>query len=458
MTAFYRPTLLTALCLALLGACSAPGMAPGAPSTEAPVREGAPLAGTLTLVIRHQPARQVQAVLADVAGLSVTVRGWGGTTRMRTLDAASLLQGQASVSFDGLPAAQVEVTLKALDVDGRVIGATTQVADMSPGRPTQVAMSVQLEPVYLGSPAPGGVAPQVHVTQAPPVGTWGQPLPIGGYGLTAAPDGHLWVLEATSRLKKIAPDGTVAITTAPLPSRAAPYTMGQQLATDGDGNLWVLHADQLSKLSPSGAVIATHPAAGAKNLATDSQGQVWLGTLQGVRCLSPDGAEVAAYPLGAPTWAIAVDPATDLVWALTEAFGGTELVRLSAAGGEQGRTHLTRRSAEVAIAADGHAWVLSQDLGMQDVEQVAPDGRIVGRHGVGLAQALAFDATGHLWTVFQRPDTQLPNNVRKYTPGGLRVGSNNLPSGDISPIRGLIRVSAGDLWLLTEMSLTKLTP
>jgi streptogramin lyase len=456
MTAFYRPTLLIALCLALLGACSAPGQAPGATSTEAPVRDAGPRAGTLTVVIRHQPARRVQAIFSDVARLSVTISGWG-QTRMQTLDATSLTQGQGSLTFGGLPAARLDVTLKALDAEGRVIGSTTQSADLSAGQPTQVAMSLQLEPVYLGSPAPGGVAPQLGLTELPPAGTWGQPLPIGGYGLAADPDGHLWVLEASGRLKRVAPDGSISVSAGPLPYHASGSTTGNQLATDGDGNLWVLHDGQLSKLSPSGLVIATLPAVGARNLAVDSQSQVWLGTAEGIRCLSPDGDEVAAYPLGAPARAIAVDPVSGLVWGLTVLPDGMDLVRVSASGGVQGHTRLTGLDAvTLAIAGNGHAWVLSQGTGMQTAIHVAPDGQVAGHHAVGLAQALAFDATGHLWTVFQRP--HVPNHVGKYAPSGTRVGVNTLPNGGFSLIRGLVRVPAGDLWLLTETSLTRLTP
>ncbi|MNS08166.1 hypothetical protein D3C72_396240 [compost metagenome] len=104
----------------------------------------------------------------------------------------------------------------------------------------------------------------------------------GGIRHTAlAPSGEMWVLhEASSdlpanppvasfstRLSKLAPNGTVLAT---YPAS------GRRLAPDSHGNVWVA-GDTLTKLSADGQVLATYPHE-CWSVAVDNLGYVWIGS------------------------------------------------------------------------------------------------------------------------------------------------------------------------------------
>jgi sugar lactone lactonase YvrE len=440
---FYHPSLAIGLALAgLLSACTAPRGPIGVPSMAAVTP--APK-GTLTVMVRHQPQKRVQAVLADVARLAVEVTSWGHD-RVQFLDAAAMTQGQASLTFTDLPA-RMRVTLKALSADGRVIGATSQNVDLSSSQTAQIAMSVQLAPHYLGGQATGdtGLTPQISLGDSPVAGTLSTfSLATSGGRLTPAPTGHVWVMTTGNRMVKVAPDGSVNATAAPLTH----VPLGA--ATDGRGNLWAVSLANLTQFDPDGHVLKTLQV-GAQHIAIDAQERIWLASQKQVRLLAPDGTELDAFTLSHAVTDLAIDPVSGVAWFLTT--GGSSVVRLSPQGADLGSIPLEAMPARLRVDQAGQAWVLNANTGLRTVQKFAPDGRSLGRFAADVATNMALDASGNLWTVNFWDNA---NNVAKFTSDGLKVGVNTYVSGGY--VRDIACTPTGDIWLLSDRGLARLSP
>ncbi len=113
-------------------------------------------------------ARRVQAVIADVEKVVVTVKPNGGAEVSQTVLKGAINLGQTTVTFAALPVGEAIVTVAAFDVAGNNIGSSIQYANVTAGQVSTVSVALQLSPtVTTGSSGAGtgvgGLATNVSI-------------------------------------------------------------------------------------------------------------------------------------------------------------------------------------------------------------------------------------------------------------------------------------------------------
>jgi hypothetical protein len=426
-------------------------MAGSLTACHAPVPPAAVAADhSLTVVVRHESARRVQAVMADVERLAVEVQA--SVTIVKFIDKAAFAAGQTTLTFTGLLSPQAVITVKALDAEGRVIGHARQNATVVAGQPIVVDMAVALEPTHLTPADPsGGLTTAITFDSLPTVGTIATTFPATGEALTVDSTGHPWVM-GYQTLTRYSPSGATLLTLS-ANGRSA-------IAADGGGHVWAADNTRLIKHDANGQALVTKTLT-AHALAVDAQDSVWAASGPILRKLSADGTVLWELNLGGSVSRVAVDRQTGIGWVAQGPSFDTahQLIRVSPDGVRLGETTLlppNLNRTDLAIDAAGHAWatVMAPLLapGGRPVFQLAADGDLVGNHQAGvMANAVAIDKTGHAWVT---SSSAYANNLSRLSPQGARVGVNSIEG---SP-RDIAVAPNGDLWILSDSRLTKLVP
>lgn len=377
------------LVLGLVSACEAPAAAPERFALEA--------SQSPSLVVRvKQSARRVQAVVADVDHLLVTVKASDGAEPTQRIEKSSFSGSDASVSFSSLASGAATVEVKALDAASRVLGKASVPATVTPGVLTHVDVPLQLEPDYQPPATAAATAPIAidlslrdgeALIPSPTLGPWGTEVEesiesMAIIHMVADSDGRLWMA-----------DEWYTISWGDLSLGGGPAGAG--LVVDSTGRAWAASASQLQ----SGATTISLSARTAFNgLGIDGSDHLWVANGAQVTKLSPAGAELGRFPLGGTAGALAVDPASGDVWV----GAGRDLVRLTPTGAEAARATGVLLPGdvwrEIAVDADGNAWALQYDG--HRVAKVAPDGALLGNFKVCYRPSgIVSDHAGHVYVV-----------------------------------------------------------
>lgn len=262
--------------------------------------------GELKVAFRASfPGRQLQATIADIHHLTITLRMNGFPDETRTLNRADLeSEERASVTFASLPEGVAQVSVDVYDAANQPIGTASASAQIFAGKSSLLNLNVQLDPTYVeASPPPGNLS--LHVTlQEGAVITVDPPSAVnsgyittyagtgasgysgdGGPATSAAlkgprsvvvdAGGSVFVLD-DFRIRKIAPDGTITTVAGDgnngfsgdgASALLARFTTGGPLAVDRHGNLFYGDSGnhRVRKISPQG-IITTVVGSGRSSL------------------------------------------------------------------------------------------------------------------------------------------------------------------------------------------------
>lgn len=387
--------------------------------------------------------RRIQATVADVDKVVVTVTPQGGAATSKTVLEAAITGGQTSVSFDGLPPGAVTITISAFDAAGGNIGAIVQAATVAAGLVTTVDMTLQLNPTFAGggnggggTPTTGGLATSITISDGP---TLPSPTPgtlLGRYmtgfnpwGISLDRAGNAWVIRAgfqDGKMVQVAPNGTTL--------RTVSVGMGlADVAVDAQDQVWVLDIDQfiapwlgdiitLYRLSSDGTILGSEavPAVANRALVSDPNGNVWL-MLDGgsrLRKMAASGAVakevVLAGAYGGYTEGFAVAPNGEIWVAYPQSHqvrrydenGAVLSIETLADGGQPSR---------LVVDADGVAWVTAYVEGPEfpgKLMKFGADGRLSQTFDLGYN--IPSDLVAHQGAVWASSGS----DVYRLAPGG----------------------------------------
>jgi hypothetical protein len=394
---------------------------------------------------RMGPARRIQATVADVEKVVVTVTPQGGTAVSKTVLKAAITGGQTSVTFDGLPPGAATVTIAAFDAAGVNIGATSQQATITVGQVASLNVGLQLNPTYTpgsgsgGAGGTGGIAADIQLTD--------------GVTVTAS--------------------GTDTLTYA---GSYNPGWPGTALAIDAQGNAWLggaygtfgwegYEGGRLAKLSPTGDVALELPLGSpVMDVAVDPQGDVWMATEMDTGStsdtmfrLAPDGTTLESFDVVSGMKAIAMD-ATGWPWVSNHGIPTrfkpgqrTRIAYFNAA--------TMNMPVDIAVDGHGHVWLVSDG----SVECYQADGTrlitiptaAVDVQTAFAACAISVDVNGDVWAIDSAKVLRRFNHagVKQgewpgYGQGGLTTfGSNS---------QRLTPDPRGGVWVRSEKAVTRL--
>jgi streptogramin lyase len=403
---------------------------------------------------RLMHGRRIQAMVADVERVVVTVTPAGGTAVSETVLKAALNSGQTSVTFQGLTPGEATITITAYDAANANIGSTTRTATVTVGQVATVDMALQLSPTYVASgggsssPTTGGLATTVLIQDGPVI----VDLPGGGvvesFRMPFSPhrvavngQGEVWVTESDSSGSVVVrlSSGGAILQVLPFPG-----TDANALVVDANDHVWVLGVDEVVEYSPAGAVLNQHaitPSIGAgESLRMDAAGRLFWYSLMDACVItwvpgSPRAVLDAAY--GGST----VTPGSlgDLWVGVIQ--GSSDVRRISTANVELGRYSVGAgyRSAYTAIDAAGNAWVTATSA---DPIGNPLNGRVV-----------KFSPTGAEQAAYELADVPMPNAI-EIGPDG-RVWVTGLDSNHQAVVtwlgpdggkQGTVAVDSADVW------------
>lgn len=423
------------------------------------------MSGQLTVrfdgeLARLTQGRRIQATVADVAKVVVTVTPANGAAVSQTVLKAELNNGQTSVTFNGLPPGDATIIITAFDAANANIGSTTRTATVTVGQVATLDVELQLSPSYVSSgggsssPTTGGLTTNVTLQDGAVV----QNLPGGGVVETLAMPFYPWEIASNGRddiwvtghdgqnhiLAKIAATGTIERLITNVGSLAG------SVCVDADGDAWVT-----VEKPAGGCVLAEYDAAGTRlqqfdlsdehgaigsvQMRMDSQGGVYFfGALEsGGTRQAPDGTVTHFSTTGSTAtpgtlddvWvgiiddpAVVLETATSLV--VRYANDGTELGRYDVGAGY--------RSAYTAIDQQGNAWVTAMQSASPPftlngrLVKFSPQGQELGAFELSngkFANAVEIGADGRVWVVSGGGDA---GSVTWFSSAGVELGSFNL--------------------------------
>jgi sugar lactone lactonase YvrE len=320
--------------------------------TDAPVPTmvvGQPSAASGQLTVRFDgelarlaQGRRIQATVADVEKVVVTVTPQGGSPVSKTVLKAAITGGQTSVTFDGLPPGNATVTITAFDAAGVNIGSTSQQATIAVGQVATVDVGLQLNPSFVaggstgGGASTGGLTANVALTDGITITGSGPDVPQ----LAGTSHHDFWVTA---------------------------------MALDGQGNAWV------------GTSKYTGPE------------MVMIG---GLVKMAPSGEVLAQLNFNSHMLDIAVAP-DGYIWAVTEwnndpAMPG-DLLRIAPDGTITEIFDVPPGLKSLAVDSAGHAWVSGDGIPRRyDVSQVQPVAELTQLDQWDVLD-MAFDSHDHLW-------------------------------------------------------------
>jgi streptogramin lyase len=411
---------------------------------------------------RLSQGRRIQATVADVEKVVVTVTPANGAAVSQTVLKAELNNGQTSVTFNGLPPGDATITITAFDAANANIGSTTRTATVTVGQVATLDVALQLSPTIVSSgggsssPTTGGLTTNVTLQDGAVV----QNLPDGGVVETFAMPFHPWEIASNGRddiwvtgsnsesivLAKIAPTGAIER----LITNVGDLT--GSVCVDADGDAWVT-----ARKPDGGYVLAEYDAAGAQRqqidlseehasithvqMRMDPQGGVYFfgGPDVGGSRQAPDGTVThfnTTGTTGTPgtlndVWvgiiddpAVAPMTATSLVVRFSN--DGTELGRYDVGAGY--------RSAYTAIDQQGNAWVTAMESALTQGDptlngrlvKFSPQGQELGVFEISngkFANAVEIGADGRVWVVSGGGSS---GTVTWFSSAGVELGNFTL--------------------------------
>lgn len=255
---------------------------------------------------------------------------------------------------------------------------------------------------------------------------------LGNYGTGAGPYGmaidasnNVWVANnGGSTVSKISPSGNL------LGTYALGATSPIRLAIDAAGTVWVLTdtvPGKVVRLAADGTFLGAttiddHPL----DLDFDSSGNLWVaGLTSNVSKLSPTGALLATYPVGVAggqCGGLAIDAGNN-VWVTVR--NANKLVKLAPNGSVAGTYSVGATPAHLEVDAGGNLWIALE--GDVNVAKVAPSGTTTGLYNVGSSpRTLQIDSLGNVWVcrVSSSQVTKLSSAgtvLGTYTMGGTAI-------------------------------------
>jgi hypothetical protein len=286
-------------------------------------------------------ARRIQATVADVEKVVVTVLPQGGAAVSQTVLKAAISDGQTTVTFAGLPPGAATVNITAYDVNGANLGATVKSVTIAAGQVTDLAVPLQLNPTYVvgggssGGATSGGLAANVTLTDGLTITGSGSSVPTlastfhhayWGSALAIDAQGNVWVGAA-----RVLPDERMAgglVKFSPTGEVLAQLNFDSEvmdIEVDAQGYVWLVTEvnreaplGDLFRVAPDGTIAEAFVVNwGVKSLALDSQGRAWVNDLGVPRRYTAGqlAPQVSMSPGGAVI-DLAID-SQDRVWLLT---------------------------------------------------------------------------------------------------------------------------------------------
>lgn len=417
------------------------------PSAPAQVIGQASLAsGQLTVrfdgaLSRLAQGRRIQATVADVEKVVVTVTPQGATPVSKTVLKTAITGGQTSVTFDGLPPGNAAVTISAFDAAGVNIGSTSQQATITAGQVASLDIGLQLSPTYVPS---GG---------------------SGGSSNSGAIATNIQLLDGLN----------ISASGPEIPTHAGSYNQeawGTALAIDAQGNAWVgskleLYPDdfgRLVKYSPSGEVLVDLAFESAvMDLAIDPQGDIWMATEidepsgDHMFRLAPDGTIIESFAVVSGMKAIAMDMTG---WPWVSNHGAPQRFKPGQRTPiEWFNFYMNDMTVDLSVDSHGHVWLVSDTA----VECYQADGTRLttfATSGLGVDQAFAscaitVDVGGDVWAIDSH------NVLRKFNHAGVKQGEwpgygrAGLTTFGASSQR-LMPDPRGGVWVRSQSTLTRL--
>lgn len=457
MTIAKRRVLLAAL--ALTG-CQAPlslhqwrqplfALGPDTPSIAVPNQTTArpTMSGDLTVNFASELAklrkRSVLATVADVDRVVVTVKPNGAAEISQTVQKAAIANGQATVTFSGLPVGDALVTITAYDAGGASIGTSTKTAVVTAGQVATVDVSLHLAPTYVSpgggsAPTTGGLTAQVTlkdgVVLPGPAKATGQtigsyPLDFYPIALTADPDGDVW-LGGGNKVVKIAPDGTVRLT-------LQFASLVGSVAVDAQGFVWVIEAQgdpyvTLSKFDRSGHKLGGWQtvAGGSFQMTAAGDGSLFIanGFSGEFHRWDPATATLTRLTigpnLGTMAKNVATDPQGDVLLLVFDG-ASNKLLRFAPDGTKRSEVALSVSASDLAIDELGNPWGAFYGA----VHKLRPDGSLISTVsgfslsdlGYDMAQHMDFDSQNYGWVISDA-------GLKRVAPDGTVLGTYPVPA------------------------------
>jgi sugar lactone lactonase YvrE len=475
----FATTKAIALSLLLTSGCQAPmplhqmkqpwfalGQAdPLVPATAANLPASA--SGQLTVrfdgeLARLAQGRRIQATVADVDSVLVTVLPQGGTEVIQTVPKTSLINGQTSVTFQGLPPGDATITITAFDAAGANIGSIIRTATVTTGQVTTVDATLQLNPSIIGggtggggTTTTGGLAASVTLSNgpavtAPAIGDSLGAFALDGYPWSVAVDsaGQAWVGggdgQLGGKLWQVAPNGAVL--------RNLPFDGGVgTVAIDGQGQIWALEQNGNTSVIPV-FTLYRYNADGVRlsslqfdaylnalTLKTDANGRVWVYSLTEDRLfkMAPDGTIESETALDGLTTAYADDfaiGANGEVWVTYSALD--QICRFSSVGNRLNTTPVPTglNPGKVSVDSGGNAWVHSTAQAQPKLWRFDPSGTLVETHDIGYTPGLTLMIhQGDVWCggnpMYRMPAggaAPIEMTNLNYLPFAMATGSSGL--------------------------------
>jgi streptogramin lyase len=374
---------------------------------------------------RLSQGRRIQATVADVDSVVVTVLPQGGAAITQTVPKTALNNGQTSVTFQGLPPGAATVTITAFDAAGVNIGSVTQAATVTVGQVATVDVTLQLNPSVVGggtgggTPTTGGLAANVSLSDgpqmsAPAIGDTLGSFALDGFPWDVAVDsaGQAWVSGGDGnlggKLWQVAPNGTVL--------RNIAFNSGiGEVAIDGQGQVWALELNNTTSAVPFYALYR-HDANGtqlsslqfdtymdAMSLKSDANGRVWVYSRSAGRLLkmAPDGTIETETALDGLAASMNDDFAVGGNGEIWVTYTDLDRVcRFSSTGSRLSTTSVPAglKPGTVAVDAGGNAWVMSTAFVQPKLWKFTPTGALTETHDIGYNPAMTLMVhQGDVW-------------------------------------------------------------
>jgi streptogramin lyase len=301
-----------------------------------------------------------------------------------------------------------------------------------------------------------GVAPPAQAIPPPQVFTAGLPADAGPVALAAAADGDVWFSQITpgTPLGRITPAGTIV--EQPMPQLAADLTSPPRaLAVGPDGDLWLMTAQDILRMTPGGSVTDYAPSLGGAlpvGIAVAADGSLWFTDGEGAGAIDhlTEPGQLTRYATGLTPGGdvdgITLGPDGNM-W-FTERAGRIGritpqgvITEFAAPGGSP---------SQIVTGADGNLWFVQRGV-VGAVGRITPSGAITEFPTGAVPQDIAPGPDGQMYFTE-------PYGVENLPPWGPpAIGSISL-SGQLSqevigtmfPFTSawsIVAGAGGDLWL-----------
>jgi hypothetical protein len=390
----------------------------------------------------------VLAVRTDIDHLDVKLNAAAGLTMSQSILKAAITSGVNSVTFKGVPAGTVTITVTAFDASGAVIGTASKVGAAVAGQASTIAMLLRLIPSYVsgapvvaGSNTTGDVNASISIADGPV--------------FTGSPNGSATFVDLDFPPQAVADDGA-----------------GHAWVAGGDGgSIFVsgsVASGRLIKVGADGTILASfttnEPLVG---MVVDGNGlptviaQVATGSYA-VLTFDGNGVLINRVPIATGT-AHLLDVDRDSAGTLYLMLS-TGLYRYNTTSGLQAMSGLLPGATDTSVGLNQDLWLCAAQT--STVARYSRSGVLIGNCAMAtdrFPEKSVVDALGNTWVTAEKVNQASFGNVPpvdsgqvyKYGPDGALSGIFNvLGEGHVTDV---VAGPDGDVWVQAGATINRLS-